>query len=119
MSDNEPQTEAAVESTVSEATRSLDGASALAVAQMRHAEMAREGGPRTSLLHRINSAQQSSDDDMIASGQGLASNDLAYAADLLGVDIGIMRATFAYLGRNRVSEDELRAAVVHVGAREV
>lgn len=117
MSDTEP--EQVTEATVSDAARDIDGADALTVARMNYAENRRTDGVRSSLVDRLNSRARQADQALIDAAQGVPLDDLNYVADLCGVDVSIARATRVFLGRTRVDEDELRAAVKHVGAREV
>jgi hypothetical protein len=46
-------------------------------------------------------------------------DDMLHFALLRGVDYSLVRATFDFLGRERVTESELDDALAHVSNREV
>jgi hypothetical protein len=83
------------------------------------AEQQRAEGPRTSVLERVARRRAAEDDRLVTAGSGIDQSEIEHYAALWNVDYSILRATFALLGRKRVDADELRAAVTHVGGREV
>jgi hypothetical protein len=105
--------------TVAEVRDEIESGDATRLAMLHFDEQRRADGPRQSVLERIARQRRAADEELRDNGSGIDVSEADHYARLWGVDYSIMSATFQYLGRTRVAEDELRRAVGHVGRREV
>src|SRR3954453_18685909 len=117
--DETPPETVVAESTTRDVSHELEQADPTRLALLRAAEYNREQGPRQTVLDRVARRQAELDQQHIDAGAGIDRSEADHYAALWGIDYSIMRPTFEFLGRQRVPEDELRAAIAHVGSREV
>jgi hypothetical protein len=119
--DDESQPEQVAAGTVREARDEIGDATGLRLGLLHHAELARPEGARRSVIEDIARRRTHLDQQAIEQGVGYtrSHDDMLHFALLRGVDYSLVRATFDFLGRERVTESELDDALAHVSNREV